>query len=357
MRKTLIAFLAILPFVASCDMFVTQTEVSEEMGEIHISFDGLVQTGTRASDDVPDTDEFILTVTSADDKEIYRGLFCESPESMMVAAGSYSVKIVSSDFTRPAFSSPQYGDEQCVVVKSGEVADVRLECCQINSGVRLKIDPDFLNVFPDGALFLSSQDGKLMYSYSEKRYAYFLPGKVSLIMSRGGSDETLMSKTLLAREMLVLDINVSGSESSSKESLVVSVDTTRTWLSEGITIGGEGYDGSESEAAFSVTDAKSAVGKEKVWVCGYIVGGDMSSTSASFEGPFSSRTHMMIGPRSNTSNRSSCLSVELPSGKVRDALNLVDHPELLGKKVYLKGNIVSSYYGIEGLKKTSDYEL
>jgi hypothetical protein len=50
------------------------------------------------------------------------------------------------------------------------------------------------------------------------------------------------------------------------------------------------------------------------------------------------------------------MSVFLPSGKVRDALNLVDNPELLGKKVCLKGDIVESYYGLVGLKNVEAFE-
>jgi hypothetical protein len=52
-----------------------------------------------------------------------------------------------------------------------------------------------------------------------------------------------------------------------------------------------------------------------------------------------------------------CLSVQLPSGELRDDLNLVDNPGLLGRKVCLKGDIVEAYYGIPGIKNISEYEL
>ena len=42
---------------------------------------------------------------------------------------------------------------------------------------------------------------------------------------------------------------------------------------------------------------------------------------------------------------------------VWDALNLQDHPDLVGEKVYLKGDLVSAYYGIPGLKAPSDYQF
>lgn len=42
---------------------------------------------------------------------------------------------------------------------------------------------------------------------------------------------------------------------------------------------------------------------------------------------------------------------------MRDALNLVEHPELLGKKVYLKGDLETAYYGIPAIKNLKDYSF
>ena len=96
-------------------------------------------------------------------------------------------------------------------------------------------------------------------------------------------------------------------------------------------------------------------GAVDVWVYGYIVGGDLSSSRCSFDGPFSSRTNIVLASKSSCRDKQSCLSVQLAKGDVRDALNLVDHPENLGRKIYLKGDIVASYYGIEGLQGVSEY--
>ena len=51
------------------------------------------------------------------------------------------------------------------------------------------------------------------------------------------------------------------------------------------------------------------------------------------------------------------MSVQLLKGDIRDALNLVDNPELLGRKVYMKGDIVESYYGIPGIKNITDFVI
>ncbi|MBQ2873794.1 MAG: hypothetical protein IJE85_00695, partial [Bacteroidales bacterium] len=82
---------------------------------------------------------------------------------------------------------------------SGSVVDVKLICRQVNSGIRLKIDPDFIDKYPDGSFLLRSTFGKLLYRYSEKRIAYFNPGNVSLVLANEGTDKVLVTKTLEPR--------------------------------------------------------------------------------------------------------------------------------------------------------------
>jgi hypothetical protein len=65
----------------------------------------------------------------------------------------------------------------------------------------------------------------------------------------------------------------------------------------------------------------------------------------------------MLGPKSSTVDKDVCLSVQLSSGDLRDALNLVDNPQNLHRKVYLRGDIVDAYYGIPGIKNVSEYVL
>ena len=85
--------------------------------------------------------------------------------------------------------------------------------------------------------------------------------------------------------------------------------------------------------------------------------GDLSSSSASFSTPFKSRTNLLLGTRSSSSDKGSCLSVQLLKGDIRDALNLVDNPDILGTQIFLKGDIVESYYGIPGIQNITEYEI
>ena len=261
-------------------------------------------------------------------------------------------------FEAEVFDKPQYGDSQVVVVSSGKTSSVTLECVQINAGVRLKIDPDFLTEYPNGVFFLKSADGKLMYGYSEKRIAYFKPGNVSLVLNENSSDKTVCTRTLAAQEILTLNINVSSSKQDSGAGIHIQVDTTRFWNSETLDLGGDDSGrGQDKSTAFSVAQAKDHVGDTDVWVYGYIVGGDLTSSKCSFEPPFSSRTNIVLATKSTCTDKESCISVQLSNGKIRDALNLVDHEDNLGKKVFLKGDIVPSYYGIVGVQSISEYSF
>ena len=327
-------------------------------GELRIAFASGQELLTRSGLEIPDTSDFLLTVKDSKGTIVYDGTYGASPESLFLKPGSYTVSVVSEEFSKPAFSLPQFGDEQCVVVSAGDVVALKLICRQLNSGIRLRIDSGFLSRYPDGALLLKSNFGRLMYGYAEKRIAYFAPGNISLILADGGTDQVLLTKTLEAQEILDLKVKVSSAGGSATESadapgITVVTDTTRVWLSDEYVIGGNTADGK----ILSVSDARSKAGETDVSVCGYIVGGDLTSSSASFSKPFSSRTNILIGPRSSTSDKSSCLSVQLPAGDIREDLNLVDNPGLLGRKICLRGDIVDAYYGIPGMKNVSEYEL
>lgn len=352
--KKMFWLLMMISIFASCDRLGPEAE-----GELRISFAEEVLDLTRSVQDIPDTSDFLLTVKSAEGEIIYEGTYGDSPESITLEAGSYVVRAVSHEFKKPAFSSPQYGDEQCVVVPEGGVVNVKLVCCQINAGVRLKIAQSFLSAYPSAALLLKSDDGSLVYSYKEKRMAYFRPGNVSLIMTQGAVDEVLMTRCLEAQEMLTLTVSTSSGEETDLKSSGVSiaVDTSRYWLNESFVIGGSNGKGESEETSYTVSQAKASVGEEDVWVSGYIVGGDLTSASASFEAPFSSKTNLLLGSRTSSSDREACIAVQLPSGKVRDDVNLVDNPSMLGKKVCFKGDIVESYFGITGLKNVTDIKM
>ena len=312
---------------------------------------------TRSYMNIPDTNDFHLKVLSSSGEPVYDGPYGGCPEVLDVSPGSYTVSVRSADFFKPAFDSPVFGDDQCIVVRSGGHVYVNLVCSQINAGVRLDISQDFKSSYPDAVLLLKSANGSLMYSFAEKRTAYFNPGAVSLVMSRGAVDNILTVKDLNACEMLLLKVHAPAATSETDCGVTVSIDTTRVWLSDECVVGSSNSSGMSDDEAMTISDVRKAVGLEDVWVSGYIVGGDLTSASASFYPPFKSASNILIGPRSSVSDKTSCMSVQLPDNEVREVLNLVSHPELLGRRVCLKGDVVASYFGICGLKNTSEYML
>ncbi len=347
------AALAGVFLLASCDAFIPE----RPNGRLFLRFLGESFPVTRTASEIPDTNDFILTVIDSDGNEMYNGKYGDSPASFSLPPGSYTVSAVSCDFKAPKFSAPQFGDRQVVLVSTGEDCHADLVCRQLNSGVKLNIASDFLTSFPNGTLLLKNADGKLLYGYREKRIAYFNPGSVSLVLSDGGTDETVFTRVLESREILVLNISAPSGESRSLSGIKVAVDTSRLWSSEDFTLGQGSSRGSDISSAYSVSQARSEPGMEDVWVCGYIVGGDLSSSSASFSPPFKSRTNIVLGARSSVTDRELCLSVQLQKGDIRDALNLVDNPDILGMEVFLKGDIVEAYYGIPGLQNITEYRF
>ena len=343
----------VLSVTGSCDRI--GKDVQGVSGQLCVMFDGHQVRSTKARLDLPDTSDFILSIVSAAGKTVYEGPYGSCPEVLNVDAGSYTVNVVSEQFARPAFDSPQFGDEQCVVVPSGGRVNVALECAQMNAGISLDVSSGFLTECADAVLFLKSSAGKLMYSYSEKRFAYFPPGAVSLVMSRDAGETVLLTRDLQAKDMLSIKVSVAAGTGSKGSGISMQLDTLRMWRSEEFVIG-ETSSG-QTDDVLTVAQARSCAGREGVWVSGYIVGGDLTSATASFSLPFKSKTNILLGPRATTAERDACISVQLPEGSVRDALNLASNPDMLGKRVHIKGDIVEAYFGLPGMKNTMDYQL
>ena len=352
-------FLGILIFTLltfSC----TNSPIEEGKGRLEWNFDQVL--GTRSLLELPDTDDFILEITDAKGASLYKGKYGASPSSLTVDPGSYTLKVLSNEFTKPEFDAPQFGDEQVAVVNAGEVTHVKLSCTQQNSGIRLLFSEEVPEKYSGGKAILASSDGSLDYEYSEERTAFFKPGAVSAVLKYDAGTMPLMTRNMEAAEMLSVRISCpSGGGSdpgTTGADFTISIDTSRFWDYEDLVIGeGDSAAGASSATAYSVPQARSHVGEKDVWVTGYIVGGDLSSKEdgISFEGPFESRTNIAIASRSSVRTKSSCMSVQLSKSKIREALNLVDNPDLLGRKICVKGTIVEAYFGINGIQSISEY--
>lgn len=105
---------------------------------------------------------------------------------------------------------------------------------------------------------------------------------------------------------------------------------------------------------FSITDAPIFLGAKDVWVKGYVVGYYTSSSYTSFvnnatDVTSASNIAMALTPTETDGKKT--FPVQLPTGIIRDVVNLQQNPQNLGKEILLRGDI-NTYYGLVGLRNT-----
>lgn len=111
-------------------------------------------------------------------------------------------------------------------------------------------------------------------------------------------------------------------------------------------------DGTESNP-YDVTAVKAKGSGTDFYVKGYIVG-YVSGMSLSSGAVFSSDTctvksNLLIAETADETNVSKCLPIQLPSGAVRDGINLSQNKGNIKQEVILYGNI-EKYFGATGIK-------
>lgn len=115
------------------------------------------------------------------------------------------------------------------------------------------------------------------------------------------------------------------------------------------------------ENPYTITDARNLSPVNGVWVQGFIVGHYTGNTVSSFSTDVSSpetikNTILAMAESSTETEGKNTFPLQLPSGDIRVALNLQDHPENVGKEIKVKGNVLT-YYGGIGMTGTSAYEF
>ena len=223
-RTASVGMMALAAVMFSCN------KIPSETAQGTLSWNFSQRMLTRATVDLPDTDAFILTVKNSAGDVLYEGAYGDSPESMLVNPGSYTVKAVSRVFEKPEFSAPQFGDEQVVVVQSGTSTKARLNCTQLNSGLRMRLDSEFGATYPNGSVTVSSAEGNLKYSQTENRIGYFKAGNVSVSLDDGTTSKILLTRYLEACEVLTLGISCPAIEPPKPDAgngISITVDTSR----------------------------------------------------------------------------------------------------------------------------------
>lgn len=89
---------------------------------------------------------------------------------------------------------------------------------------------------------------------------------------------------------------------------------------------------------------------------GYIVGAMNSTGYVPEFGATTVKTNILLSDDPDEDAIENCIIVQLPSGSIRNELNLVDHPEYFQKEIKITGSI-EKYFQQAGLKSPTAYEF
>ncbi|MBQ3998189.1 MAG: hypothetical protein II644_02490 [Paludibacteraceae bacterium] len=137
------------------------------------------------------------------------------------------------------------------------------------------------------------------------------------------------------------------------ETIVLSSGTTQQTVHVTATIVNTVGDGTKN-SPFTVADVvklNNQIGMEKYWVVGYIVG---CATNSGLVAESNVATNIALGDAADQTE--DVVPVELPSGDIRTALNIVDNASNLGQKVKVHGQLIA-YFSFKGVKALDDYEF
>ena len=104
----------------------------------------------------------------------------------------------------------------------------------------------------------------------------------------------------------------------------------------------------------STTDAVES----GVWVKGYLVGYYNNNTKqCMFQSAGALGANILLSSNPQASTKEECICIQLVNGSdVRKALNLIDNPGNLGKKVSVRGDVMK-YNSLPGIKNTDAYKI
>lgn len=116
--------------------------------------------------------------------------------------------------------------------------------------------------------------------------------------------------------------------------------------------------------ALAPESSSAAAGAERTWTMGYIVGyiDGTSISAARFDAEPSAntenpvKTNLLLADNANETDIAKCIPVNLPTGSIREGLNLQDNPSNLGKQVIICGHVLK-YFGVSGIKNVNSFKM
>lgn len=91
------------------------------------------------------------------------------------------------------------------------------------------------------------------------------------------------------------------------------------------------------------------------WIHGYIVGCGSALNAASI-GATNINTSLFLASSASETSPANLVPVQLPEGGLRNAVNLVDHSDYLGKEIWVRGD-VTDYFKVNGVKNSDQFTL
>lgn len=151
---------------------------------------------------------------------------------------------------------------------------------------------------------------------------------------------------------LTVDV-IAKTEGAVEDTLILSSGTTTTKVAvsaDVIVLNGAGT----KENPYTISDVKKLQSPGTVaWVVGYIVG---SIDNNKVEATPSIATNIALSDTKTLTKDSIFTPVQLPTGDIRTALNVVDNAKNIGKQVKVYGSL-ETYFNMPGVKSVTDYEF
>jgi hypothetical protein len=115
-------------------------------------------------------------------------------------------------------------------------------------------------------------------------------------------------------------------------------------------------------SAINLYNTNGGTKVSNVTVCGYIVGAMTKTTGSpefaidAIKAGSNSNTNLILADNPNIQDMTQCMVVQLPSGTIRDELNLVNNPANHKKPIKVTGTL-ESYFSAAGIKSTKSYSF
>jgi hypothetical protein len=299
-------------------------------------------------------EEFTLLISTESGTVVVSEKIKNLPEQIALPVDRYTVRIFSVDFLEPKFDLPCYSGETEIEIIAGQTQNVSLICTQSNAGIKVLWSPEFAERYQTYQAELFSGTERLVYSASETRTGYFLPGKVEVYIHADGRQMYGGVIALNAGDLVNLSLrpveNLSG-----MLSIQITVDETANTRDVEMIL--EPSAANSQENPYSVAEAITLT-EDGVWVEGYIVGSKPSASWDFTDSDLWQSSNIIVADATTETDRTKCMPVELgaASSTVRINLNLSDNPGNLGKKIIIKGDL-KTYYSQPGLRNISAWSF